>query len=92
MTVSVLPVLQKAVVAVRSTVAGAGSAVAVTRLAVRIRFFSLSERFGDTWHGRPVRQGDREFQDGLNPAPIAFVAFWVACTTTMDLLDSIIVG
>lgn len=92
MNVSVGAVLGMAVVAILSTAVGAGSAYAATRLAVRTRFFAMHERFGDTWHGRPVRQADREFEDGLNPAPVAFVTFWIAFTLTLTALDGSFIG
>ncbi|WP_135363155.1 hypothetical protein [Halosimplex halophilum] len=85
-------VLRTAVVAVASFAVAAGAAVAVTRLAVRTRFFAMHDRLPDSWHGRPLRQADREPRDGLNPFILAFLAFWVAFGLANVALDALLLG
>ncbi|QLH83880.1 hypothetical protein [Halosimplex pelagicum] len=85
-------VLRTAVVAAVSFAVAAGCAVAVTRLAVRTRFFAMDDRLPDTWHGRPLRQADREQRDGLNPFILAFAAFWIAFGVANVALDALLLG
>lgn len=92
MGIPVASVLRMAVVFALSAAFAAGCALAVTRLAVRTRFFSVHERRPDTWHGRPLHQADREVYDGVSPAPLAFAAFWVAFALAMTALDALLVG
>ncbi|WP_436924284.1 hypothetical protein [Halosimplex amylolyticum] len=92
MNVPIASALRMAVVLVLSAAFAAGCALAVTRLAVRTRFFSTQERVPDTWHGRPLHQADREVSDGIDPAPLAFVTFWVSFALAMSALDPLLVG
>ncbi|WP_415382103.1 hypothetical protein [Halosimplex sp. TS25] len=89
MVIPVAALLRMAVVLTVSAAFAVGCAVAVTRLAVRTRFFSMHERIPDTWHGRRVNHDDRE-DDGLNPAPLALVAFWVSFAIVMTALEGLL--
>ncbi|WP_459194203.1 hypothetical protein [Halosimplex sp. J119] len=87
MLVSVPAVLRMAVVTAVSFALAAGSAVAVVRLVVRTRFFSVPERLPNTWHGRPLHRADSEPHDGLNPFLLGFVTFWVVFGVALIALD-----
>jgi len=68
----VLPTaLRMAVVALGSFVVAAACATLITRIAVRTRLFATPDRSLDTWHGRPLRQSERESREGLNPFLLA---------------------
>ncbi|MFC7141778.1 hypothetical protein ACFQMA_18315 [Halosimplex aquaticum] len=91
MDLSVASILRMAVVFVVSAAFATGCAVAVTRLAVRTRFFSVHERIPDTWHGRRVNHDDRE-DNGLNPVFLALLAFWISFAVAMNTLDGLLGG
>ncbi|QLH78930.1 hypothetical protein HZS55_17240 [Halosimplex rubrum] len=92
MTVPVTTLLRTAAVVAGSFAVAAGCAVAVTRLVVRTRFFAMPETRPDSWHGRPLRQADRERRDGLNPFLLALLTFWVAFGIANLALDALLLG
>ena|GEM_PF-2379913 len=90
--VSIPTLLRMAAVTLGSFAAGALCAAAVTRLAVRTRYFARHDLALDSWHGRPPSQTDREHQEGLNPFILTFLAFWVVFTLVMGALDALVLG